>query len=212
MKTKYTVALEAEKVYHIYNRGNNGEFIFFHADNYKFFLVKLNDYFSDLLIIHAFCLLSNHFHLLVEIKSENEIKEAIKFKREHNKLKNYLDSSVEIIISKQFQFFFISYAKSINKMRERHGSLFEKPYKRKWVMNSDYYKNVMYYIHRNMIFHGYDVDYKDYPLSSYSKILEERKSNLPKNYILNQFISKEKFIDFHNKDNDMQNFMDAIID
>ncbi|MCX6231928.1 MAG: hypothetical protein NTZ33_10330 [Bacteroidetes bacterium] len=212
MKTKNTVALEAENFYHIYNRGNNGESLFFHADNYKFFLVKLNDYLADFLIIHAFCLLNNHFHLLVEIKHEDVIKEEIKLKREHNKLKVYLENSVEVIVSKQFQFFFISYAKSINKMRERHGSLFEKPFKRKWVMNKEYYKNMMYYIHRNMIFHGYDVDYKDYPWSSYSKILEERKSNLPKSYILKHFTSKENFIDFHSNGNDLEPFMDAIID
>ncbi len=212
MKTTNIVALEAEKVYHIYNRGNNGESLFFQADNYKFFLSKLNDYLSDFLIIHAFCLLNNHFHLLVEIKRENEIKEVIKLKREHKKLKIYLERSVEVILSKQFQFFFISYAKSINKMRGRHGSLFEKPFKRKWVMNSEYYKNVMYYIHRNMIYHGYDVDFKDYPWSSYSKILEERKSNLPKSYIIKQFTNKENFIDFHSKDYEMGDFMDAIID
>ena len=212
MKTKYTVPLEAEKFYHIYNRGNNGETLFYTNENYRYFLLKLNEYLSDFINIHAFCLLNNHFHLLIEVKNEVAIKNAIQTKTNHSKLRKFIEDSIEDLLSRQFRYFFISYAKSLNKAVERHGSLFEKPFKRKWIMNDEYYRNVMYYIHRNMNFHGYNVDFEDYPWSSYNRIIEEKKSILPKEQIIKMFEDKDNYVYFHKKDNDLSNFIEAFID
>ena len=54
-----------EQIYHIYNRGNNKETIFFERRNYNFFIEKIENHickFSELL---AFCLMPNHFHILI---------------------------------------------------------------------------------------------------------------------------------------------------
>ena len=59
--------------YHIYNRGNNSEKIFFSEENYAYFLKLLTKYIFPVADIYAYCLLNNHFHILVRIKEKNEI-------------------------------------------------------------------------------------------------------------------------------------------
>src|SRR5258707_10173440 len=52
-------------LYHVYNRGNNKQPIFFKRDNYLFFLKKVNKYFLPNADILAWCLMPNHFHFLI---------------------------------------------------------------------------------------------------------------------------------------------------
>ena len=59
---------ESGNLYHIYNQGNNRQKIFYVRENYLFFLNKLRRHIlvhSDIL---AWCLMPNHFHLLVYVK------------------------------------------------------------------------------------------------------------------------------------------------
>jgi len=208
----YTIPLEAGKYYHIFNRGINSQPIFFETANYKYFLVKLGDYFSDFLVIHAFILLRNHFHLLVEIKEERKIREVIAFGDKYAKLREHLNKSVSAFLSRQFQSFFICYTNSINKYTGRHGGLFETPYRRKEIATDEYYRNVMYYIHRNMHHHNLPFDYRDYTWSSYSRILEQRPSKLPKERIIKTFDNAENFVSFHEQERDLGGCLDELID
>ncbi len=62
---KHFPPLVAHTFYHIYNRGNNGENLFYRPENYGYFLQKFDHYLSGYLELYAYCLLPNHFHLLV---------------------------------------------------------------------------------------------------------------------------------------------------
>jgi REP element-mobilizing transposase RayT len=64
--------------YHIYNRGNNRDNIFFQERNYYYFLELYNKFITPVADTFAYCLLRNHFHISVRIKSEAEIIETIK--------------------------------------------------------------------------------------------------------------------------------------
>jgi hypothetical protein len=64
--------------YHIFNRGNNGENIFIQERNYMHFLNLHFKYIEPIADTFAYCLLRNHFHLAVRIKSEEEILENLK--------------------------------------------------------------------------------------------------------------------------------------
>ena len=64
----YRQPLEPGCFYHVYNRGNNGDNLFYNQENYKFFLRKYDEYLSPLVETYAFCLLPNHFHLLIRVK------------------------------------------------------------------------------------------------------------------------------------------------
>ena len=56
--------------YHIHNRGNNGEVLFREQRNYSYFLNLYARYIEPVAETYAYCLMSNHFHLLVCIEDE----------------------------------------------------------------------------------------------------------------------------------------------
>ena len=58
------------RYYHIFNRGANRQLVFYNPENYKYFLKLLNEFLSDYMHFFAYCLLPNHFHLVVKIKDE----------------------------------------------------------------------------------------------------------------------------------------------
>jgi len=63
--------------YHIFNRGNNRENIFVHERNYTHFMNLYSKYIEPIADTYAYCLLRNHFHLSVRIKSQEEIIEIL---------------------------------------------------------------------------------------------------------------------------------------
>src|SRR5690349_21761523 len=59
--------------YHIYNRGVNGEDIFVEERNYDLFLRLFEKHLLPVCDLFAYCLLKNHFHVSVRVRSEEEI-------------------------------------------------------------------------------------------------------------------------------------------
>ncbi|MCF0050842.1 transposase [Dyadobacter sp. LJ53] len=187
--------LQEECFYHIYNRGNNTEKIFFQNRNYIHFLKRYDEYLSGYVDTYAYCLMPNHFHLLVRIKPLREFEVKAKgfpSKTDISKL------SAGEIVSELFRRFFMSYAKSVNIQEGRSGSLFQKFFRRKLVDNDIYFSRMVYYIHHQLRHHGFDkLDYRTYEWSSYRRILEDRKSRLKKMELLEWFGGKIEFIKFH---------------
>jgi len=68
--------LESGNYYHIYNRGNNSETIFKENRNNEHFLNLYNTHINPIADTYAWCLMKNHFHLLVRIKTIEEIIQA----------------------------------------------------------------------------------------------------------------------------------------
>ena len=58
---------ESGGIYHIYNQGNNRQAIFYNRENYLFFLRKIKTHIQPYGNILAWCLMPNHFHLMVEV-------------------------------------------------------------------------------------------------------------------------------------------------
>jgi len=58
---------EEGHLYHIYNQGNNRQRIFFQQKNYLFFIQKIRSYLLPYADVLAWCLMPNHFHLLVYV-------------------------------------------------------------------------------------------------------------------------------------------------
>lgn len=56
-------------LYHIYNRGNDARKLFFNNNNYFFFLEKLRKHIIPFCDILAWCLMPNHFHLMVHVRT-----------------------------------------------------------------------------------------------------------------------------------------------
>lgn len=128
--------LEADYSYHIYNQAVGNEVLFKTEENYSFFLNRLKKYLSPYVDIYAYCLIPNHFHLIIRIKSEGEVLKVyqqIKNEKVGKNLTTENTDSIPKIISRQFSHFFNSYAQAFNKENFRKGSLFTNRYKRTGV-------------------------------------------------------------------------------
>ncbi len=64
--------LESE-FYHLYNRGNQQQTIFFNTENYLYFLRKVRRDIVPYCDILAYCLMPNHFHFLIRVKGSGQV-------------------------------------------------------------------------------------------------------------------------------------------
>ena len=191
--------------YHIYNRGNNGIDLFMDDENYRHFLRLYEKYINPIADTFAWCLMKNHFHILVYLKEDNEINiEDFSYSTiEHPK---------EINPSKQFSHLFNSYTQAINKRYKRTGSLFEKPFERKKVSSEKYFMNLVYYIHHNPVHHGFVDRIMDYPWSSYDTIISLKPTKLKRDKTINYFNDLDNFIYYHNNEHDVEEIKDLLVD
>lgn len=126
--------------YHIYNRGNNKQTVFHDDQDYKVFLNLLKRHLSlkpsydrqgrkyphlkDSAGLLTYCLMPNHFHLLVLNRSTRGIESLMR--------------SVST-----------SYVGYYNKKYQRIGSLFQGRYKAALITNDAYLQHISRYIHLN---------------------------------------------------------------
>ena len=205
----YYPTLSPGVVYHIFNRGNNRETIFFTDANYQYFLGKYAKYLSPVLDTYAYCLLPNHFHLVARVKTPEEtaaVPDFPGFKNLESLARDAVpdpddnpdpDDRIGRLVSNQFRLCFMSYAKALNKQRRRTGSLFQKNFKRLAVHSEGYFTNLILYVHANPQLHGIWDDYRDWPHSSYASLLSDGVTRLQREAVLNWFSSKEAFVGAH---------------
>jgi len=134
---------EKDHIYHIYNMGNNSNVIFFKEENYLFFLRKIRSEIKPTAEILAYCLMPNHFHLIVmaTAKSCETNKHGIQF----------LARKLGTLLS--------TYTQAINKQQNTIGSLFRQKTKAKDLreyitypkIKDDYTKTCFFYIHNNPV-------------------------------------------------------------
>jgi putative transposase len=179
--------------YHIYNRGINGEDIFKKEENYSYFLQQYAKYVAPVVDTYAYCLLKNHFHLMIRLKDFSNPSNNLAKLMEAKDWKNYPD------VSKQFSHFFNSYAQSINAAFSRTGGLFETSFKRNLIDDEQYFNQVTYYIHANPQKHGFVLDFRNYPYSSYKSHLSEKPTMLMREELLEWFGSRDSYIAFHDR-------------
>jgi len=182
--------IEEGYFYHIYNRGNNSEKIFFSEENYAYFLKLLTKYIFPVADIYAYCLLNNHFHILVRIKEKNEI--------EINKLKfSTVEKPKEVSASRQFSHFLNAYSQAVNKKYARTGSLFEKRFQRKRISDDHYLRQVILYINTNPLKHNLVEKPEDYKWSSYNSHISNAKTKLKRKEVIELFDDVENFVWSH---------------
>ncbi len=178
--------------YHIYNRGNNRNDIFFEKENYLYFLKLYDKYISPVADTYCWCLLKNHFHFLIKTKEFKDIE----FKKLNYSTKRSIKSD-KVNPSKQFSHLFNAYTQAINKRYSRTGSVFQKPFQRKIITNDEYIKKLIFYIHNNPVHHGYSNSTIEYKWSSYHTILSNKPTNLMRDEVIELFDNLENFKYFH---------------
>ena len=139
--------------YHVMHRGNAGTDIFkSKRDRVRFleYLSKAVERYE--LRIHTYCLMTNHYHLLIETPQAN-LSQAIKWIN-------------------------VSYAAYFNRKRRRSGHLFQGRYKAILVDADEYLTHVSRYIHLNplrarMVDHLKDYQWSSYPVfAAYATVPE----------------------------------------
>lgn len=132
---------EIDEYYHLYNRGTEKRVIFMDKEDYRHFLLLMYvcntsksielrnirenfDRGKTIIDIGAYCLMPNHFHILVREKIENGVSRYI------HKLMT-------------------SYSMYFNKKHKRTGKLYEGVFKSIHVNTGNYSKYIYSYIHLN---------------------------------------------------------------
>lgn len=196
MEEKFSV-LTPDTTYHIYNRANGNEPLFYQERNFSYFLKKYKEHISPIADTFCYCLMPNHFHFLIRIKSEKELFNY--FKIDDSKLLSNRTGFENLsgLITKKFSNLFNAYSKAINKQENRKGSLFMRPYKRKKVTDEKYLKKLVHYIHYNPVEARLAKKPEDWKHSSYAQIVKNQTDLILKDELIGLFDDLENFMHFH---------------
>jgi REP element-mobilizing transposase RayT len=185
MPTKDLTPLQPGAYYHIYNRGNNGEDLFIEERNYRYFLQLYAQHVAPAVDTFAYCLLKNHFHFLLRIKTEAEYLAV-----QNSEAKPFKPSQF-------FSNWFNAYTKAINKAYSRSGSLFQERFGRIAITSDAYFTNLIFYIHFNPQKHGFVHDFRQWNWSSYHALASQGNTQLNRAEVIGWFGSSNEFQAFH---------------
>jgi len=176
----------APHYYHLYNRGVDRQNIFADPEDYFYFLSLFKRHLSDTpdtdssgrvyadysneVELVAFCLMPNHFHLLVFLKEPQGI--------------IHLTRSV-----------MTAYTMYFNKKYKRTGGLYEGAFLASPIDNDMYLWHVSRYIHLNPLDIG--KDFRQYPYSSIKYFTGERNAEwLNSNRLIKTDKDREEYVEF----------------
>lgn len=174
----------SNQVYHIYNRGNNKQPIFFKPENYAYFLKKVRRFILPHCEILSYCLMPNHFHF--QIYSDDRTTQT---KRIGSAERNVLSEGIRNLLQ--------TYTKAINIQNTTTGSLFQQNTKAKCLSDgSIYYSDTCFhYIHQNPMKAGLVRKMEDWIFSSFKDFCGFRNGTLCNKDLAFQLlgVDKEKF-------------------
>ena len=140
-----TTILEKDHYYHIYNKAVTGSYLFTEDKNYRFFISKIKRYLLEVSNIISYCLMPNHYHLIMQLRSPD----------------------LPVAMGQLG----MSYSKSFNMVHKRKGHLFQGRYQSKLIEDDNYLVYLSRYIHLNPVSAGL-VNYPEvWEYSSYRKYI-----------------------------------------
>ena len=200
---------EKDHLYHIFNRGNNSQRIVYNRNNYFFLLQKIKQYILPYADVLAWCLLPNHFHLMVyinhvelSIATTDSLTSSEAISSRSPVKTRTLNDSIGIMLR--------TYTRAIHKQENTSGPLFQKHTKaiclteingisKSWFKHEygtlinipeadKEYPNVCFnYIHQNPVLHKLSSNVEEWEFSSAQDYYTNRKGKL---------INKEKAKEF----------------
>jgi len=140
--------------YHVFNRCIEGQNIFHNSRDYLYLLGLLRDFCTEYhQMIIAYCLMPNHYHLLVKVEGDADI-------------------------SAGFSKMWDAYVKTMNKKYQRRGRLFVNRFKAILIDRESYLLHVCRYIHCNPQRAGLVSKLEDWPFSNYLDVIGARSGQL----------------------------------
>lgn len=165
--SKRTVPFIPGHYYHIYNKAVTDNKLFNEEKNYHFFISKIKKYLLDCVDVIAYCLMPNHYHLIIQLKNTE--------------------------LSRSMQLLAMSYATAVNKMYQRSGHVFHGRYQIKHITDQIYLDHLSKYIHLNPSSAGLVVKPEDWEFSSYREYIRLRKLDfINPMIILDQFRTEDE--------------------
>ncbi|MCL5019870.1 MAG: transposase [Patescibacteria group bacterium] len=155
--------------FHIYNRGLVKQPIFLEDEDCRKFLQKLEELIVKKkydFVVYAYCLIPNHFHILLETKKTP--------------------------LAKIMSSLLTSYSMYFNKKYQRAGHLFQDRYKSKLCDKDTYFLGASRYILLNPIEGGLAGDLINYPWSSYRELFGKSEFKILNKREMEKLIGKSK--------------------
>ncbi|NVK48201.1 MAG: transposase [Cyclobacteriaceae bacterium] len=168
------VKFEPGEYYHVWTHAIGSENLFKTNENYRFFLSKYTSYINPVAKTYAYCLMPNHFHLMVQIKEIQSIGP-----------------------SKAFSHLLNSYTQAFNKMFQRKGGLFVSNIRRRKIEDDSYFTRCITYIHQNPTHHGFIKDFRNWRYSSWKAIVSEKSTRIERIAVLDWFGGMAGFLKDH---------------
>lgn len=140
-------------LYHITSRGDDRKRLYLSKYDYEKFLeylLKAKEKYN--FYVYAYCLMSNHYHLLIETKKPN--------------------------LSRIMQYINTSYSVYYNRKRKRSGHVFQGRYKSIIVEGDSYFLELTRYIHLNPVRAGMSETPEGYKWSSYNEYITNKRKNI----------------------------------
>ena len=127
MSVKTELLRSVGEYVHVYNRGTYRDEIFFSKRNYDYFVRRITERVDENLVaLHAYCLMPNHFHFILQQLQPSGISAFVK---------GVCDG----------------YVKAINRQEKRSGHLLEGKYKMKPIDDIQSLLYVSRYVHMNPV-------------------------------------------------------------
>ncbi len=165
--------LSESNIYHIVIKGNNSQVLFFDSKDYLFFLKEIkkavDEYDCKIL---AYCVMSNHIHLLMKFK-------------EHNTMSNV------------FKSFGASFVPKYNYKHKRTGPLFNGRFYSSAVNDDAYLFMVLRYIHNNPVSANICNAPSEYQWSSYNDYFSNSEGKISDTDFIESMISNDEFLSLH---------------
>jgi putative transposase len=163
------LTFQPDHYYHLYNRGNDRNLIFFERENYLHFLRLMRRHLVERsLDVLAYCLMPNHYHLLVQCRTGE--------------------------VSGAMQRLSMAYTKAMNRRYKRVGSLFQGQFRAIAVDSDEYLYHLTRYIHFNPVKAGIASHPADWEFSSFLEYAGLRSGTLPRLDVLQrQFASEAEY-------------------
>jgi putative transposase len=150
---------EADLLYHVYYRGNNGQQLFFRPEHYHYFLRLVRQHIAPQANLLAYCLMPNHFHLLLQPTATGTLPTPGS------------TSTTTQPLSRGIARLLSTYGQGLNQELGRLGSVFQPKTKGKVLDGpfcaAGYPAVCFHYLHQNPVRAGLAESLADWPYSSY---------------------------------------------
>ena len=194
--------MEPGKYYHLYTHAIGFDNLFISEENYLFFLERYARYAVPVVETYAYCLMPNHFHVLVRIKNTDEVervRESVRRLQDSTLTLRWSETleGLDKFVVQQFSHLLNSYTQVYNKMYKRRGALFNHSFRCNEIKEDGYFTAAVFYIHNNPVHHRFVSVMENWTWSSYLPMLTKELPWLDQKAVIDWFGGKEQYLKYH---------------